>query len=171
MFEIGEGVVHPVRGAGHITDIEYQTIGGEPRKYYVIDMVAGDMKLLVPVENAEEIGLRRKVDPAKAERLLAAVSAPAQLLPKEPKERHVMLGSILSGEDMVRKAEGLRDLGWRRHRQRLPAGDESAFRRLRHLLAGEIALALGVGFDEALALLGNSMRKSFSESTEPGEGG
>jgi len=134
-------------------------------------MVAGDMKLLVPVENAEEIGFRRVVDPAKAKKLLAVVSAPAQALPEEAKERNEMLGSILSGEDIVRKAEGLRDLGWRRRHQRLLAGDERAFKQLTHLLAGEIALAVGVGFNEASVLLENSMSRSFSETKEQGEGG
>jgi len=79
-----------------------------------------------------------------------------------------MLSSILSGEDIVQKAEGLRDLGWRRGRGRLPTGDERVFKQLRHLLAGEIALAVGVGFDEASVLLDNSMKKSFSESREQG---
>jgi CarD family transcriptional regulator len=164
VFEIGEGVVHPVHGAGVITDISCESLGGESCKYYVIEVVTSDMRLLVPVDNAEERGLRSVSGQAKVKNLLVVVSGPAESLPSEQKERSAMLSSVVSGEDTVRKAEALRDLSWRRRQQGLSGGDGRVFERLKQLLTGEIALGVGVSFDEAVTLLEKSMRKSFSES-------
>jgi CarD family transcriptional regulator len=164
VFEIGEAVMHPVHGAGVIRDISCESLSGEPMDYYVIEMLADDIKLFVPVERAGEIGLRRAAGPEGVKGLVEVVSGPAGALPSDFRERSVLLRSIVSGEDPVRKAEALRDLGWRSWEQRLPLGDRRAFDRLRHELAGEISVALGMGFDEALELLEDSMKRSVSET-------
>ena len=55
MYSIGDKVVYPMHGAGVIVDIEKKEILGEIRNYYILKMPIQEMKVMVPVEQAEEI--------------------------------------------------------------------------------------------------------------------
>ena len=58
MFLIGDKVVYPMHGAGIIEDIEERKILGEIRRYYILQVPFGDMKIMIPVSNTEEVGVR-----------------------------------------------------------------------------------------------------------------
>ena len=58
MFTIGDKVAYPMHGAGVIEGIEEQTILGTPRRYYVLRLSHSDMKVMVPVENSQQVGVR-----------------------------------------------------------------------------------------------------------------
>ena len=59
MFKEGTAIVHPLQGAGIIEAIEEHNILNETHKYYVIRLSTGSMKIMVPVELTEKIGLRK----------------------------------------------------------------------------------------------------------------
>ena len=58
MFTIGDKVAYPMHGAGVIEGIEEQTILGTPRRYYVLRLSHSDMKVMVPVETSQQVGVR-----------------------------------------------------------------------------------------------------------------
>jgi CarD family transcriptional regulator len=58
MFKEGTAIVHPLQGAGIIEAIEEHNVLNESHKYYVIRLSTGSMKIMVPVELSEKIGLR-----------------------------------------------------------------------------------------------------------------
>ena len=61
MFEIGDKVVYPMHGAGIVVNIDIKEVLGEERKYYILRMPINGMRVMVPVENAKELGVRYKV--------------------------------------------------------------------------------------------------------------
>jgi CarD family transcriptional regulator len=61
MFNIGDKVVYPMHGAGVIEAIEEKEILGEKQKYYVMRMPIGDMKVMIPLKNIKDIGVRQVV--------------------------------------------------------------------------------------------------------------
>ncbi|MBQ9758051.1 MAG: CarD family transcriptional regulator [Clostridia bacterium] len=61
MFHIGDEIVYPMHGAGIIVDIEEKKILGELHKYYILQISISDMKVMLPVNNTETIGIRRIV--------------------------------------------------------------------------------------------------------------
>lgn len=61
MFHIGDRIVYPMHGAGIIVDIEEKKILGEVHKYYVMQISVSDMKVMLPVNNTETIGIRKIV--------------------------------------------------------------------------------------------------------------
>lgn len=61
MFNIGDEIVYPMHGAGIIVDIEEKKILGELHKYYILQISVSDMKVMLPVNNTETIGIRRIV--------------------------------------------------------------------------------------------------------------
>ena len=51
MFSIGDKVVYPMHGAGIIEAIEEKEILGNKRKYYIMRMPIGNMKVMIPLYN------------------------------------------------------------------------------------------------------------------------
>lgn len=59
-----------MHGAGVIESIEEKEILGERQKYYVMRMPIGNMKVMVPLNNVDVIGLREVVDEMTVDKVL-----------------------------------------------------------------------------------------------------
>ena len=68
-FEVGDKVIYPNHGLGVVQRIETKTILGTTCGFYQLRMVANDTTVLVPVENADNVGLRKAVCDQEVERL------------------------------------------------------------------------------------------------------
>ena len=68
MFNIGDKVVYPMHGAGTIDAIEEKDILGEKQSYYILKM-PGEVKVMVPTNKAEQIGVRNIIDKTSAEKV------------------------------------------------------------------------------------------------------
>jgi CarD family transcriptional regulator len=62
MYNIGDKIVYPMHGAGIIEAIEEKKFLKQKQSYYIMRMPIGDMKVMIPVCNCEEIGIRNIVD-------------------------------------------------------------------------------------------------------------
>ena len=61
MFNVGDKIVYPMHGAGTIDAIEEKDILGEKQNYYIIKM-PGEVKVMVPISKASDIGVRSVAD-------------------------------------------------------------------------------------------------------------
>lgn len=57
-MHVGDKVVYPMHGAGVIAGIENCEVLGEGKSYYVLQMPLGNMKVMIPTDNVDNIGLR-----------------------------------------------------------------------------------------------------------------
>ena len=64
MFSIGDKVVYPVHGAGIVEAIEEKEVLGELKQYYVLKLFDGEMRVMVPVDAVQGVGLRSVSDEA-----------------------------------------------------------------------------------------------------------
>jgi len=62
MFKIGEKVVYPAHGVGQIEAIRKQVILGSEKKFYMLRILDTDMKIMIPVDNVQTVGLRKVID-------------------------------------------------------------------------------------------------------------
>jgi CarD family transcriptional regulator len=90
MFKIGDKVVYPMHGAGVIESIEEKEVLGEKRQYYILQLPVGDMKVMIPINNGEGVGLREVIDWEGVERVLHILrqqcsASVAQLEPQVPR--------------------------------------------------------------------------------------
>ena len=60
-FKRGDTVIYPQHGACIVEGVEKKTAFGEKRDYLILRSVIGEMKLSVPVDKAEEVGVRPPV--------------------------------------------------------------------------------------------------------------
>jgi CarD family transcriptional regulator len=60
-FQVGDKVIYPNHGLGVVQRIETKTILGTTCGFYQLSMVSTDTTVLVTVENADNVGLRKAV--------------------------------------------------------------------------------------------------------------
>ena len=72
MFHIGDKVAYPMHGVGVIEGVENKKILGEEHKYYVLKLSMGDVKVMIPTNNIEEIGVRNIVSADEADHVIEA---------------------------------------------------------------------------------------------------
>jgi len=58
VFRKGDTVVHPEHGAAVIEELCVREFLGEKRRYFKLRVSYGDLTLMVPTDNTEEVGLR-----------------------------------------------------------------------------------------------------------------
>ena len=62
MFNIGDKIVYPMHGAGVIESIEEREILGRRQNYYILKLPFGDMKIMVPINSIDDVGLREIIN-------------------------------------------------------------------------------------------------------------
>ncbi len=73
-FQVGDKVIYPNHGLGVIERIEEKTILGTTCGFYHLHMASNDTTVLVPLTNADGVGLRRAIDNDEVERLFELLS-------------------------------------------------------------------------------------------------
>ena len=62
MFSVGELVVYPAQGVGKVEKVEEQDVCGAKTRFYIVRILSNNVTLMVPVSNAENVGLRSVSD-------------------------------------------------------------------------------------------------------------
>ena len=70
MFSTDNLVVYPAQGVGKIERIDQKEIGGVPCEFYIVRIRANNITLMVPVQNAVNVGLRALVSKNQASLIL-----------------------------------------------------------------------------------------------------
>ena len=60
-FKVGDKAVYPAKGVAEIIRIEEKDIGGQRQRFYVLRILDTDHKIMVPVTNANAVGLRQVI--------------------------------------------------------------------------------------------------------------
>lgn len=58
-FAIGDKAVYPSQGVAEVAGIEQKEISGKIQRFYVLRVLETGMRILVPTDKSEQVGLRR----------------------------------------------------------------------------------------------------------------
>lgn len=153
MFKIGDKVVHPYHGAGMVIDIEEKKLLKARGRYYIIDLVACDGVVMVPTNNVQKIGLRRVSGRRAISRAMNTLTSTPDTLSSDHRERQARAQEKLNTGDLINVTEVVRNLAWRNHEAGLTMADNKLYQRAQTFLASELALARGIGLQEAIEQL------------------
>ena len=143
MYKIGDSVVYPMHGAGIIEDIEVKEVLGKEQSYYVVRMPIGDMKVMVPMENAVGVGMRDVIDKAEAEKVLSAFrTAETDVIQNWNKRFRENMVKIKSG-DIFEVATVVKSLMLRDKEKGLSTGERKMLSNAKQILISEIVVATG----------------------------
>src|SRR5207237_9778177 len=57
-FKVGDNAVYPGHGVGVVKNIETKEIFGKKQTFYTIQILDNGMKIMIPKDNVESVGLR-----------------------------------------------------------------------------------------------------------------
>lgn len=158
MFNIGDKIVYPMHGAGIIVAIEEKEILGKKRKYYIMKMPMGDMKVMVPIDNVEDIGIREVINDQEIEQVLAVLGDHKTKMPQNWNRRYrANMDKIKSG-DIYEIASVVRNLIIRDREKGLSTGERKMLNNAKQMLVSEIVLAKDIEQIEAEDLIENIVR-------------
>lgn len=153
MFNIGDKVVYPMHGAGIIEAIEEKEILGEKKKYYVMRMPIGDMKVMIPIDNVEEIGVREVVGSDEIKQVFNILQGEMSKMSSNWNRRYrANMDKIRSG-NVFQVAEVVRNLSIRDNEKGLSTGERKMLENAKRILVSEIVLSQDIDKDEALQLI------------------
>ena len=153
MYEIGDKVVYPMHGAGEIVGLEEKEIFGTVKNYYVLKMPVGGMKVSLPVDSVEKIGVRDIISNKEADQLLEDFSNhecdETTNWNKRYREKMEKLksGSVTSVAYVV-KALMIRDKD-----KGLSTGERKMLSSAKQILLSELILVKDISIQEAEALI------------------
>lgn len=157
MFSIGEKISYPMHGAGIIEGIEDQMILDVKRSYYILRMSYGDMKVMVPVENSDEVGVRPIIDETKLQDVLSVLGEdPTPMQPNWNKRSRENLDKLKTG-DLCEVADVVRNLMCSDRRKKLSTGEKKMLNNARHLLVSEFVLVRNISADDAEKLIDDNV--------------
>ncbi|OGS69468.1 MAG: CarD family transcriptional regulator [Firmicutes bacterium RBG_13_65_8] len=144
MFSVGDRVVYPMHGAGVIRAIEEQEILGSSQSYYVMHLPMGDMKVMIPLESASDVGLREVIDPMEVDKVLEVLRGQKTKMSTNWNRRYrANLEKIRTG-NIYEVAEVVRNLSVRDQEKGLSTGERKMLESARGILLSELVLAKGI---------------------------
>jgi RNA polymerase-interacting CarD/CdnL/TRCF family regulator len=147
-FEVGDVIVHPVYGVGHITAIEEKQFSEiEACLYYQIAISKSN--LWVPIEAQAAVGLRLVTAKGDLDKYRDLIKSRPILLNSNLPKRHVELASRLKEGSFQTMCEIVRDLtasGWQKP---LGVTNKTILRRTQERLYQEWATAADISIAEA----------------------
>ena len=142
MFKIGDHVVCPGHGVGHICDIEERDYGGDKKSFYTVEILSTSMTIMVPTDS--ENGIRplvKEEDVQKVYNLLRDHNVEVDQSTWNRRSREY-LAKIKTGS-LEEIAEVLRELLLLKTQKNLSFGEKKMLDHCKNLLVEEISLLKG----------------------------
>jgi CarD family transcriptional regulator len=148
-FDVGDRVVYPHHGAAVIVKREKRKFDGKAAEYLVLQMAHGDLTLAVPVDKADDVGMRPPIGSEEVEDLFELLGKKDIREPANWSRRFKNHQEKLKSGDVYQVAEVVRNLALRDQSKGLSAGEKSMFVKARSVLVSELSFALDVSEEEA----------------------
>ncbi len=140
-FNIGDKIVYPMHGAGVIEAIEEHIIMGEKKKYYILSIPVGNMSVMIPMDNAEKIGVREVISEKEADSFLEEFKKiPAENDSNWNKRYRENLMHIKSG-DIMEIAGVVKSLMHRDKSHGLSTGERKMLAGAKQIIVSELVIA------------------------------
>ena len=150
MFNIGYKFVYPMHGAGIIEAIEEKEILGNKKKYYVMNIPVGDMKVMVPMDNVQKVGLRDVIEKGSVSEVFNILENGDEAANVNWNRRYrANMDKIKSGS-IFKVAEVVRSLLLRERKKGLSTGERRMLESAKQILVSELIMVQGIDRSEIM---------------------
>jgi len=157
LYNVGDKVVYPMHGAGIIEAIEEREVLGEKRRYYIMAMPIGDMRVMIPLDAVDEIGLRQVIGKEEAGDVIEVLKGQKTKMSSNWNRRYRANMEKIKSGDVYLVAEVVRNLTIRDHEKGLSAGERKMLDIARQILISELVLVTGATENEIDALISSHL--------------
>lgn len=153
MFKVGDKVVYPHHGAGVVEKIEVRDIQGESKRYFILSLCGGDLRITVPEDSTENVGLRSVIPKNEVKSVFKVLNAAQSQMPTNWNHRYKKNRDKIRSGDVYEVAEVVRNLSIREREKGLSTGEKRMLNQARQILLSEIIYVLNIDSDKASKML------------------
>ena len=140
-FKVGDKAVYPAQGVAEVISIEEKDIAGNRLKFYVLRILDTNRKIMVPVNNAKSVGLRRPISEEEIGEIFVILRERTIAFDNQTWNRRYrgFMDKIKTGS-VFDVAEVMRDLYRLKAEKSLSFGERRMLETARALIVKEIAV-------------------------------
>jgi CarD family transcriptional regulator len=141
-FKVGDKAVYPAQGVAEVVSIDERDIAGSVQLFYVLRILDSDRKIMVPVANADAVGLRQVISEQEIREIFDILEERTIGFDTQTWNRRYrgFMDKIKTGS-IYDVAEVLRDLYRLKANKQLSFGERRMLDTARTLIVKEIAIA------------------------------
>lgn len=142
VFQVGDNAVYPGYGVGEVVSVETKEMMGCKQVFYSVKILETGMKIMVPKNNAKNVGLRPIISKSEASKVLDILQEKNVKIDNQTWNRRYReyMEKIKTGS-VYEIAEVLRDLFVLKVDKELSFGERKMLDTARSLLMSELSLA------------------------------
>ena len=168
-MEIGKKIVYPMHGAGEVVDIEEKEVGGVKQSYYILSLPMGNLRLMLPVDKIEEIGIREIIDKDKISEVVEVLEGRADSSSGSWNRRyHATLDRLKSG-DILEVAAVARNISRQNLKRKISSGERRLMELSRQILISELLYVLDKPSDEISKWVDEHIERRAADDDEDEE--
>lgn len=167
LFSVGQTVVHPQHGPSTVTQVVHRSIKGVSRSYVELEVHRSDLRLAIPVDTADDVGLRPPRTAAQLEELWEVLGEASPDEEEQWSRRMKGNQERLRIGDLQVTAAVVRDLVRRDDARGISPGERDLLKHARQPLVIELGLSLGVSDAEAEHVLDSVIRGAQGPAVTP----
>ena len=153
MYSVGDKIVYPMHGACIIDGIEEKEILGEKEKYYILRFPFGKMRVMIPIKNVEEIGIRSIISKEEVEDVISVLKGDETKMPANWNRRYRYHMDKIRTGDIFQVADVVRNLMIRDRDKGLSTAERKLLTNAKRILVSEIALSKDAEEQEIIDLI------------------
>ena len=148
-FEVDDKVVYPHHGAAVIVKKEKQLVDGKRVDYFVLEVATDALIVRVPVDRAEELGVRPVISKNQARKVFAVFKDEPQEAGSNWSRWYKVLTEKINSGDIYQVAEVVRDLTFAQQTKGISPALKRMLSKAHLILNSELRFALDVDEEEA----------------------
>jgi CarD family transcriptional regulator len=141
-FDVGDKAVYPTQGVAEVIGIEEKEISGKVHRFYSLRLLDSGLKILVPVDKAEQVGLREVVGERQIREVFDILKEKDVPIDKQTWNRRYrgFMEKLKTGS-LFEVAEVYRDLSRLKSTKTLSFGERKMLDTARNLIVKELSVA------------------------------
>ena len=149
LYSVGDYLVYPMHGVGQIQAISKQVILGKRKQVYVLEIASSKMRVMIPVENSKEIGIRPILKKKDVKKVLDLLKKDAVDTEDDWKIRYQNNMNKIKSGSIYSVAEVCRNLYKRAKDRELSLMERRLYESAYNLISSEISLSKEIDVEEA----------------------
>ena len=142
-MQVGDKVFYPMHGAGVISGVETCDVLGEKKDYFVLKLPMGSLKVMIPTDNVENLGLRDIIGKEQVEEIRVILNdKPERVMGSWNKRFHAILERMKHG-NILDVAAVTRNLTLQDKKRKISSGERRLMDLARQMLVSELVYAVG----------------------------
>ena len=158
-FKVGDLVVYPAHGVGTIVSIDTKELANVSQDFYIMRLLDTDATIMVPVQNATNVGLRRIVNEDMVPKVYKILKDKTDSIfdTQTWNKRYREYTDKIRTGCVMEVATVLRDLYTLKTDKELSFGERRMLDTAKNLLVKELSIAKNITEDKVAAELDNIM--------------